>query len=406
MSDLVQIPPLRQSAVELAACPRAYVAVVIDGREQPDSIASERGSDVHHVMSEYTRWCTDRRVPADWVKFNQLAAASGPVAGPILDNLRDRHVVDWEHVYDTELTLALDEDFNPSYLTIDAYDDRCELKKIPGVVYSGKPAAFIGTLDALLLKETRAKVPDYKSHPAIFEADTFQSTLYPFMVLKHFPHLQHVIFELIFVRYINSTRSVTWSREEMPAMQAEVSRARERQKITHANPEEAQAIPCAVCNWCPLMKDISCPLADVNERTIVNPVQRLRAFRFNGKMQAFHRPMLRDWAAVNGPIRDTDGNGNVIEFGEMPVPETKIPLDQTTLQVLNEWKTATGEDLLSGKLRIGSTQLRPLLKAKKREALKAIFEDSIFETSTKPKYAVRSVEGIESIDYDPHAEEY
>jgi hypothetical protein len=379
--------------------------VVIDGKTSPDSIPSQRGSDIHAVMSAYTRHCTDNRIPADWLKFNQLAAASGPVAGPILDGLRDRYVVDWEHVYDTELTLALDEEFNPTWLVIDWQTGKeSHLRHIPGVTYSEKPAAYIGTLDVLLLKETRAKIPDYKSHPAIFEADTFQSTLYPFMVFKHFPNLQHVIFELVFVRYINSTRSVTWSREEMPAMQAEVSRARERQKITHANPDGALALPCKVCVYCPLAKDFSCPISEWNEHTMLTLEQRLMWKVWISKLNGINNPILKEHAAVKGPIRYEDANGRVFEYGEMPVPETKIPLDKTTLQVLDEWKTATGEDLLQGRLRISSSQLKPLLKAKKREALKAIFEDSIYETSTKPKYAVRSAEGV-TPDYDPHAED-
>jgi len=399
---LVQLPALRQSAVETAACPRAYVEIYINGRQQPDSIPSERGTEIHRVMSQYVDHCTKLKVPSDWVHFNKLAAAAGPVAGPILDGIRDTYEVDWERVFGTEVPLGLDEEFNPC-----APDRNIFLPNtIQKYTLTPERAAYTGTLDVILLSHDglRAKIDDYKSHPAVFDADTFQSTLYPFMLFKHLPDLQSITFELNFVRYTKCVRSVQWKRTDMPEMQAIISRARERQRITHENPDAALALPNKVCAYCPLAKDFSCPIAEWNEHTTMTLPQRLMWKMWMTKMNGINNPVLKQHAEVNGPVRYEDGNGKVYEYGEQPVPSTRYPLDRTTIQVLEEYKAATGEDLLDGKLSISSTTIKPKLKTKKRAALNEIFEESIVETATKPKYAVRTPEGIEE-DFNPYAQE-
>lgn len=397
---LVQLPALRQSAVETAACPRCYVEIYINGRQQPDSIPSERGTEIHKVMSQYVDHCTKLKVPSDWVHFNKLAAAAGPVAGPILDGIRDTYEVDWERVYGTEITLALDEEFMPTYQSsVSAFGFTAN-------EVSPEEAAYIGTLDVIRIAHdgVRAKIDDYKSHPAPFDANTFQSTLYPFMLFKHMPSLEVITFELNFVRYTNCLRSVQWKRTDMPEMQAIISRARERQRLTHENPDAALALPNKVCTYCPLAKDLSCPIAEWNEYTTLSLQDRLRWKVWMTKMAGVNNPILKANAEVNGSIRYEDGNGRVYEYGEMPVPSTRYPLDRTTIQVLEQYKQATGEDFLDGKLSISSTTIKPKLKTKKRAALNEIFEESIVETATKPKYAVRTPEGIEQ-DYNPYAEE-
>lgn len=400
MANLVHLPALRQSSVETAACPRAYVEIHFNGKAQPDSIPSERGTEIHHVMSEYVRHCAQAAVVADWPKFNELAKAAGPVAGPILDGLRDTYEVDWRRVYATEMLLTLDEDFAPTSRFGDSQGAPFDAP------FTGKPPAFEGTLDVILLSEdgVRAKINDYKSHPAPFDAVTFQSVLYPFMLFKHLPKLQVVTFELNFVRYVNCRRSVTWKREEMPAMQAIVSRARERQRAIHAAPDAAKAIPCTVCVYCPLAKAMTCPIAEFNEYTVLTPQSRLMWKVWMAKMNAINNPIIKAHAEVEGVVRYEDGNGRVYEYGELPVPSTRYPLDATTLQVLDEYSAATGENWKTWGLDISSTKLKAKLKAKKRAALKEAFEESIIETGTKPKWAVRSPEGINE-DFNPYQDQ-
>lgn len=397
MPTLTQtLPALRQSSVETAACPRAYVEIEINGKKQPDSIPSERGTDIHRVMAKYVMHCAAESKSSDWEEFNRLAEASGPVAGKILDGIRDSYEVDWKHVFACEMTLALDEEFRP-------LNEGLLFTQFPNV----DRAAYIGTLDVILLKNdgTAAKIDDYKSHPSPFEADTFQGTLYPFMLFKHLPDLEMVTFELNFVRYTNCYRRVTWHRSDMPAMQAIISRARERQRITHENPDEALALPCKTCTYCPLAKNMSCPIAEWNEYTTMTPPQRLMWKEWMRRMATINTPLLKAYAEVDGAVRYQDGNGRVYEYGEMAVPSTRFPLDRTTIDVLEAHKNATGEDLLDGKLSISSTTIKPKLKAKKRASLLQTFEDSIIETSTKPKFAVRTPdEGIVS-EYNPYEQE-
>lgn len=404
-TTLVQLPALRQSAVETAACPRAYVEIYIKGKHQPDSIPSERGTEIHRVMSQYVSHCASKGIASDWTHFNRLAVAAGPEAGPILDGIRDTYRVDHSRVYGTEITIALDEDFQPTDMT-GAYNPDQRFLLTPGVHYSARVAAHIGTLDVILLSEdgTHAKIDDYKSHPAPFDADTFQGTLYPFMLFKHLPQLEVITFELNFVRYQNCLRRVQWKRTDMPEMQTAISRARERQRLTHENPDDAMALPGKTCAYCPLGKDFTCPVAEFNEYTNLSLDDRLRWKVFMVKMNELNNRVLKTHAEVSGPVRYQDGNGRVYEYGEMPVPSTRFPLDDTTLKVLNEYSAATGEDWRGWRLSIKSTELKAKLKAKKRAALSDIFDDSLIETSTKPKYAVRTPDGIEQ-DYNPYAEE-
>jgi hypothetical protein len=123
------------------------------------------------------------------------------------------------------------------------------------------------------------------------------------------------------------------------------------------------------------------------------------------KMAALNNSVLKPWAEVHGAVRYEDGNGKVYEYGEQAVPETRIPLDRTVIKVLEDNAEATGEDLLDGRLNVSSTKLKSLLSAKKRTALRETFEESIFETATKPKYAIRTPDGAVETDFNPYAEE-
>jgi hypothetical protein len=181
----------------------------------------------------------------------------------------------------------------------------------------------------------------------------------------------------------------------MPAMQATISRARERQRLTHAHFEDALALPCRSCTYCPLAKDHTCPIAEWNEYTLVTPVQRVMWMVWLSQMSKINTPILKQHAEIDGPIRYEDGNGRIYEYGPQEVAETRYPLDESAITILADWGTSTGENMLDGRLNISSTKLKSLLKAKKRAALLEQFEASCIETGTKPKYAVRTPEGIE-----------
>jgi hypothetical protein len=404
---LLNIPPLTQSAESTAACPRAYVATYLEGKGGGESIPSERGHDVHHVMSRYIAHCALNRIPADWSYFNLLTANSGPVAGPMLEGIRDRYVVDFDHVYQTECSLGVDRQFNPAYIVQgnDRYPD--ELPRIGGLDYSPAYCAYLGTLDVIYLSDdgTEATIEDFKTHPSIFNVDAEpQGERYAFMLFKHMPSVQKVTFKYNFVRYTNAFRFDSWDRSDMPAMQASMGRALERQMLTVLHPDQAKALPCTSCTYCPLAKDMSCPVAEWNEYTTLTMPQRVMWKVWLGQMNKLNNPILKSYAEVRGTVRYEDGNGRVYEYGEQPVASTRYPLDRTALMAMKKHREATGEDLLDGRLNISSTKLKSLLKAKKRAELSSIFEESIIEMATKPKYAVRTPEGVTE-DYNPYAEE-
>jgi hypothetical protein len=122
------------------------------------------------------------------------------------------------------------------------------------------------------------------------------------------------------------------------------------------------------------------------------------------KMNELNNPVLKTFAEVHGSVSYQDGNGKTYEYAEQAVPSTRYPLDDATLEVLNDYTAAKGEDWRNWKLSISSTGIKPKLNTKKRADLREIFEDSLIERSTKPKFAVRTPEGIEQ-DFNPYAEE-
>jgi len=406
----MNLPPLSQSKVETAACEQSYVSIYIDGRSTGVSQASDRGDEVHHVMAEYVDYCAKKGVQSDWIYFNRLTVATKMDAGGILDGLRDNYKVQHKHVYGTEITMMLDEEFRP---TLNISEEHWP-KHVPNRNTLGLPeendgyCAHIGTADVVLVSEDglRGKISDYKTSPSIFDADSYQGILYSFMLLKHMPQLEQVTFELVFVRYQNCVRTVTYKRRDMPDMQETLSRARTRQMATHEAPQDAQAIPSKQCMLCPLMKDLTCPQREVNEHMLVTPEQRLMAVQFGNRMLNYHRPLLKSYAEVHGDISYRDGNDRLYVYGEMPVEKTAFPLDETTMRVLNAWTEQTGEDWSKMGLKISSTSIKGKLKAKKRAPLLEIFEESIIERSTAPKFACRTPEEGIVTDHNEYTEDF
>jgi hypothetical protein len=390
-------------------CPYSYVVTEIEGRKTGPSTASERGTEVHHVMAEYVWHCTQNQLVSDWVEFNRLAKATGIESGSILDGLRDHYEVQWDRVYGVEITMMLDEDLNPTLeISEEHWPKHIPTRNFLPVHTKGGYVAHIGTADVVMISEDgrRGKLPDYKSHLSPFDADTYQGILYSFMLMKHLPELQQVTFELIFVRYQNCTRAVTYKRSDMPEMQQAIMRSRERQVAIHENPDAAQAIPCKQCSYCPLgVLTLECPIREQNPMINVAPEDRLRFKEWTRRMNADNTPILKAHAEVHGAVCYVDGNGKRYEYGSHEVPQTRFPLDATAIMLLGKWLEATGENLLDGRLNVSSTKLKGLLKAKKRMALLEQFEASSIETSTKPKWSVRTPDEGFIEDYNPYGEE-
>lgn len=371
------IPALHQSTYEMMACPENYVVQEIDGIETPPNIHSDRGVQFHHVMAQYAAFCVREGLSRDWESFDRFASAVGLDAGILLDGFRDGYEVDHAHTLGTEVLLMLDEDLQPT--TIDEHGEE-HPEPFPGSYYSGKPAAHAGTLDVVILDGTRGKIPDFKSHFRPFTPDTYQSKLYPFMLLQHLPSLTEVEFELIFVRFANARRSITYRREDMPAIMKALDRARARQKQFHILAAEPgrpgiEAIPFEGCVYCPKMIDLSCRWRHFNPYTAQTPVDRLKFAVWAGLALASNRTPLMEVVKGQGELSYTDDNGRVHTASYAPRDSFYYPAVQT-MDKLIQWNEASGGDptLFNG-LRISSTQLKPKLKARKRAILDQALAD-------------------------------
>lgn len=395
------IPPLSQSLVEKGSCPESYLYQEVEGHEQPDSMQSDRGTEVHEGMSQYIQYCVGKKVAVDFPVFDRLSASAGPVAGPILDNMRDTYVVDFKHVLASEIRLRLDSNLEPTLSELADGGDTLEIHTeddIGGVTYTYEPAAHAGTLDVLLINDdaTEGTIEDFKSHPRPFEPDTYQSLLYPFMVLKHIPSLRKVTFELVFVRYGGDVRrSIVYTRDDMPEMAVQIRRARERQLALEAA-GEGPALPGSHCQYCPKMsRPTLCSISEFNPQVNDSMAERLRFTIWAAEQAKVNRTVMKDFVDASGkPISITDANGKTYAFGIEPVESKVYPLDATSIKLLTDhFRVSPKDDWESMKLRISSTTLKPKLKAKFRAGLSQAFDDSVVEMEVKPKFAIRRPDG-------------
>ena len=368
------LPALRQSLVEVAACPKSYAYQVIEGHKMPGGMQSYRGQEIHQVMAAYINHCAQRHVPADWAKFDTLAAGAGQEAAEILNGLRDNYTVDHEHVYDTELTLRWKET-----ITIDDEEIVLEVE---------------GILDGLFfLTELKARIDDFKSHPRPFDPDTFQALEYAFLVLMNFPQVEEVTFQLIFVRYANARRPVTFTRDDLPMLRQAVINARLRQITLHrayeAGDEEIPAIPGAHCQYCPLLQALDCPIAEFNPHATLTLEERLRFEVWVDEIRAVNRQVLKDAVDASGrPIEYLDGNKRPIQIGFREKESQQFPLLRV-LPFLFEHRDAYPEDVAwIDNLLISSTKLKSYLKTKKRAITHQAIMDNAAVTVSKTDFAV------------------
>jgi hypothetical protein len=308
--------------------------------------------------------------------------------------MRDTFVVDYKHVLATETRLRLDADLNPTITEEETgliLSDHNEDAMV-GVTYSGKPAAHAGTLDVIRINDdaTEAINDDYKSHPRPFEPETYQSMLYPFMLLKHIPTLRKVTFRLIFVRYgAEVVREVVWIRDEMPEMAIQLRRARERQLALEAA-GEGPALPGAHCQYCPKLSQPSlCSIVEFNPQINTKMEERLRFNVWATEQAKVNRAVMKDAVDANGrPICIIDGNGKQILFGSKSIESLVYPLDDTFLTIMGDHMATSTDSWETMKLRVSSTKLKSLMKAKKREGLAARMNGSHAQMETKVKTGI------------------
>src|SRR5882672_7054685 len=219
MQTTTKAPTLSQSRQHLLACPPLYRASVIEGRAKADNQYAARGREIHEVLHEYVTHLVEAEQPYDLAFYDELLA--GVLLGDayeILEAMRATVSIDPEQVLCAERRFYLDDKFKPITEELDA-----EAR----AAYDGKPDLV------LLLDETTAKIPDYKSQFQITDADTFQGRQYATLIFCHYPFVETVIFELQFVRYGGTVRQAQYTRDQLPTLQKTLRRERLRQLHLH-----------------------------------------------------------------------------------------------------------------------------------------------------------------------------
>lgn len=366
MTVSVSIPPLSQSRQALMACAHLYIARVIRGVEEPENPFALRGTQIHEALSAYVTHLVATRQPSDWEHFAKLLEAGyGSEAIEILEGLKESLVIDPEKVLGAEMHLALDADLNPV---------ETEADELGALNPSAEPE-FEGTLDLVTLEDERtAIIDDYKSFFQVIEPETFQAKLYPLLVFQHYPSVETVRFRLQFVRY-GIERAVEYTRDQVPGLIAMARRERHRQLALHDEAKRElldKPMPGAHCAYCPKLQN-GCPIAEINPYITQSAEDRLRFAVWAQQALKVNAVVLRDLVAAGGPVEVADANGSRYIAEHRLVEQAKFPLI-ATVDSLAEWRTNTGEDLIP-KLFVGATELKPLLKAKKRCALRERLEE-------------------------------
>lgn len=411
--ELVKIeeyPPLHQSTVEVMACPVFYIETVIKGKKQPGGMDSARGNQVHRTMSVYHIHCGRRQVAMDLEAFDRFAAGAGPVAVRILVGVRDSYQVDFEHLLTAEMVMCLDEDLNPTH-THEAISGFCG--------DSRRVAHYRGTPDAIFLFRTDGSiiVKDFKTHPRPFDPDdTFQAKEYALFMFKHFPWANRVTFQLVFVRYKNLVREVTFTREhDLYKLSETVKFARARQLSLHV-PEarDFEAIPGNHCQYCPMLTNRKCPIAEFNPQMQLTPQDRLRFAIWYSQFAKANKAALKAYVQETGRmVRIADFNGRGYVYGPREKESKQYPLFKSDghggiekdhfgrpvmpiAELLVDHEHAYPDDAAwLPKVLISSTKLDSYLGAKSRAILDQAVSDSAIRVPKAPLEIMRPEETTE-----------
>jgi hypothetical protein len=284
-------PPLSQSRFEKMACERGYAASEMEGK-RIESDAAIRGRDIHRIMAAYVSHLVKTRQATDYDKLDALCEnESEEVREVMLEKIRDTYKFNPEHVLGVEMHIRLND----------------QLGSIESSL--GDTIAFEGTLDLVLLPTPAdAVIHDWKSFFRVQEADTFQSRFYPLLLMSVIPTLERVEFILEFVRY-GTSRSVEFTREDLPKLKEMAYDARARQLRVHAESEH-QATPGKCCLYCPLVT-LGCPLLQqVNPYANMEPSERVAFGVLLREAMKHNDAILKEFVNVNGPVEYRDANEN------------------------------------------------------------------------------------------------
>ena len=329
----IEVPPTHQSTEFLTACPVFYWETTKKKRRKPSGPESARGTQVHKTMGLYATHCAKKRVKMDLEAFDRFSAGAGPVAAKILLGIRDSYEVDYEHLLQTELPMSLDADMNPTQVH----------ESLKGIVRdSGKPPAYQGTLDApyLFEDEKAGQIDDFKTHARPYdpadEDKSLQGKMYSLFIFLHFPWVQIVRFRLVFVRYRSLVRVVEYTREDVPRLMEAVMAQRNLQISIHedvAAGKTLEAYSGSQCQYCPLLSNRECPLADMNEHSQMSYEERVRWDLFYSAFSRVNRKVLRERVEGTGrAVVVRDYNGKAYSFGPESKESRTLPLFKKTAE--------------------------------------------------------------------------
>ena len=337
-TELVQIqkspiPPLHQSTRIMTACPKFYVTAVIQGRKKPGSQQASRGTQVHRVMAQYASHCARKGISMDLEAFDFFAKGVGPSAGKILAGMRESYNVDFAHLFATEITMALDENMQPT--------DVCG--PLEGTTDdSGLPPHYEGTLDALYMfrEGSSITIDDAKTHARPFDPKdpefALQSQMYSVFAFQFFPWVESVKFRLWFVRYKNLTRDVEYTRQDLPSLIDAVKTARSLQLSIHATHDaggKIEAIGNDGCFYCPLLSGRECPILQDNPNAQGEPSEWVSTEIVYSAYAKVNRARMKAWIQANGrPIILRDFNQKCYSYGPTPSEGSIYPLFQATAE--------------------------------------------------------------------------
>jgi hypothetical protein len=291
---------------------------------------------------------------------------------------------------------------------------------------SGLPAAFQGTLDVILTfrEESKIGIDDAKSHPRPFDpAETLQGEMYALLCFQHFPWVMEVNFRLVFVRYHNLVRDVTYTREDVPKLIETVKAARARQRMIHEDYDagrEIEAIPGAHCVYCSLLSNRGCPISEFNPLMQLSPEDRLRFHLWYSAFSAVNNKALKD--VVQGTGRNVilrDYNGKIYSYGPVEKESSVYPLFRKTengigmdaqgnpempiVSLLMDYAHASPDDTKwMGNLVISSTKLNSYLGTKRRAFLDQAVTDSADKVT---KATLKVSKPLDSIEEEPEDSE-
>ena len=425
-SELVQIqkstiPPLRQSTEETMSCPRFYTEVFIKGRKTPSGMDAARGTEVHQTMASYLSYCARKQVGMDLDAFERFSRGAGPQAHKILAGIRDGYVVDYPHLLATELSMALDDNLNPTDVS----------EEIEGICEdSGLPAVHQGTLDGVYAfrSENHILVDDFKSHVRPFNPDDKpQGKKYALFAFHHFPWAEKVTFRLTFVRYKNLTRSVEYTREQIPMLIEVLKAARSRQEMLHAkydDGEDIEAISGSHCIYCPLLSDRTCPIAEFNSNMQLDPVDRLKFNLWYSAFSKINNKAIKDYVDGTGkPVIMRDYNGKIYVYGPVESESEVLPLFEPTadgivtdkegnpsmpiVSLLMDYAHSTPDDTAwMGKIAISSSTISSALKAKKRVNIHQAIQDTANKVTKVKMKVSKPLDALPLDDDDEEGEEW